>query len=271
LVSQLARSIESWKNLPWAISSSKIRRASLVGLAAFAVPLSALPVPAGAAQFQADNASLEKIPSASAVQIYSTADETAQVVETLSPGEKVTPMAETQGIGGVKWYLVKTPSGISGWIRQSDDEHSKKVDNFFKALPPETASSATAPQGAIIVPVRSTGRATVVAATLNRSLNGNLMLDTGATTTVISRRLASLLSLRPVGNAAVQTVGGIIAVAVARLQSLKVAEAEVNDLTVVVHDFSRDPRVEGLLGMDFLGRYRIGLDVHRQVLVLMPR
>jgi hypothetical protein len=189
-------------------------------------------------------------------------------------------MAESQGTGGVKWYLVKTQTGISGWIRQSDNEHSKKVDNFFRALPPETVStavtvpsisSAAAPQGAIIVPILSTGRSTMVAATLNRTITGNLMLDTGATTTVISRRLASLLSLRPVGNAAVQTVGGVIAVGVARLQSLKVAEAEVNDMAVVVHDFSRDPRIEGLLGMDFLGRYRIGLDVQRQVLVLLPR
>ena len=239
----------------------------------------ALPIPAVTAQSQ-PNSPPQEAAVASAVQVYSGADENAQVVGTLSPGEKVTPMAETQGTGGVKWYLVKTQTGILGWIRQSDNEHSKKVDNFFKALPPETVStavpipsvsSAAAPQGAITVPILSSGRSTMVAATLNRTITGNLMLDTGATTTVISRRLASLLSLRPVGNAAVQTVGGMIAVSVARLQSLKVAEAEVNDMAVVIHDFSPDPRIEGLLGMDFLGRYRIGLDVQRRVLVLLPK
>jgi predicted aspartyl protease len=88
---------------------------------------------------------------------------------------------------------------------------------------------------------------------------------------VISRRLASLLSLRPIGNAAAQTVGGVVQVSVAKLRSLKVGEAEATDLTVIIHDFSRDPRFEGLLGMDFLGRYRMGLDVPRQVLVLLPR
>jgi hypothetical protein len=214
------------------------------------------------------------------IQVYSAAGDDAQIVETLSAGERVTPMAETQGIGGVKWYLVKTPSGTIGWIRQNDNEHSKKVDSFFKALPPEQAStavaipnisSATAPRGAIIIPILSTGRSTVVTVTLNRTITANLTLDTGATNTVISRRLAGLLSLRPSGNAAVQTVGGVIAVTVARLQSLKVGDAEANDLPVIVHDFSRDPRLEGLLGMDFLGRYRIGLDIQKQVLVLLPR
>ena len=58
------------------------------------------------------------------------------------------------------------------------------------------------------------------------------------------------------------------------LRSLPVAVGParlVTDLQVMVHDFSRDPRVEGLLGMDFLGRYRFGLDAERQVLVLTPR
>ena len=66
-------------------------------------------------------------------------------------------------------------------------------------------------------------------------------------------------------------MGGVIPVAIARLRSLRVGEAEVTDIPVVVHDFSRDHRVEGLLGMDFLGRYRIGLDVQKQVLVLSPK
>ena len=228
---------------------------------------------------QANNAPKETL-SPVTIQVYASADESSEPVGTLLPDEPVKPLAESQGTGGVKWYLVKTQTGIVGWIKQSDSEHSKKVDSFFKALPRETASttvtipnisSAAAPQGAIIVPILSSGRSTLVSVTLNRTITGNLMLDTGATNTVISRRLAGLLSLRPQGRATFQTVGGMIAVAVTRLQSLKVAEAEVNDLAVVVHDFSRDPRIEGLLGMDFLGRYRIGLDIQKQVLVLAPR
>ena len=211
------------------------------------------------------------------IQIYATADDNALPVGTIASGESAKPLAETQGPGGAKWYLVKTRSGVVGWIKQTESEQAKKVESFFKSLPREAAataitipsiSSTAVPRGAIIVPVLSTGPSTIVTVTLNRSNNANLMVDTGATSTIVSRRLAGLLSLRPIGNATAHTVGGVIGVAIARLQSLKVGEAEVTDLPVVIHDFSPDPRFEGLLGMDFLGRYQIGLDVQRQVLVL---
>jgi hypothetical protein len=217
--------------------------------------------------------------AASEIPIFASADDNALPVGTLAPGEHATPIAETQGAGGLKWYLVKSRSGVVGWIKQTDSDQAKKVERFFKALPPEpsatavipSVSSAGAPQGATIVPVLSTGRSTIVAVTLNHSVKANLVLDTGATNTVISRRIAGLLSLRPIGTAAVQTVGGTVAAPFARLQSMKVGDAEISNLPVLIHDFSADPRYEGLLGMDFLGRYQIGLDSKRQVLVLTPR
>jgi predicted aspartyl protease len=98
-----------------------------------------------------------------------------------------------------------------------------------------------------------------------------LILDTGATSTVISRRLASLLSIQPIGAMTGQTVGGLITAPVARLSSVKVGDAEVTALSVIVHDFSRDARIEGLLGMDFLGQFHFGLDTQKKVLILSPR
>ena len=213
------------------------------------------------------------------IDVYAAPDDAAPPIAFLSAGETTTPVAESQGSGGVKWYLIKTKSGVVGWIKQSDHEQAKKLDSFFKSLPAEPSASAqipmtsstSAPRGAIIVPVSLAGRSAIVAVTLNQAVRGNLMLDTGATVTVISHRLAGLLSLRPTGRGAAQTVGGVIAVATARLRSLKVAEAEVTDLPVIVHDFTLDPRFDGLLGMDFLGRYHVGLDAQKQVLVLTPR
>jgi hypothetical protein len=218
--------------------------------------------------------------SARAIPMYTAADESTSPIGTLDAGEHAIPIAETQGAGGVKWFLVKNRSGVVGWIKQAGAEQAKKVESFFKSLPPERAttavtipsvSSTAAPHGSINIPVLSTGRSTIVSVTLNRSISANLMLDTGATNTVLSRRIAGLLSLRPIDNAVVHTVGGAVNVAVARLDSLKVGGAEINDMPIVIHDFSRDPRYEGLLGMDFLGRYRFGLDVGRQLLVLSPR
>jgi hypothetical protein len=57
----------------------------------------------------------------------------------------------------------------------------------------------------------------------------------------------------------------------ARLGSLKVGDAEVQDLIVSIHDFSPDPRVEGLLGLDFLKNFQLSLDAKRSLLLLGPR
>jgi predicted aspartyl protease len=207
-------------------------------------------------------------------------DDNSPLAGNLAENEATTPIAETYGAAGSKWYLIKTKNGLLGWLKQSASGQSKTLDNFFKSLPPETSSSAlplpvttvaSAPRGAIIVPVQFTGRSVIVTVTLNRTMTANLTLDTGATNTVISRRLASSLSLRPIGTAFVQTVGSPVSAQVTSLKSMKVGAAEANDLQVIVHNFSNDPRIEGLLGMDFLGRYQVALDSQKQVLVLTPR
>jgi clan AA aspartic protease (TIGR02281 family) len=213
--------------------------------------------------------------------IYATAEETGQVIGILRPGENMTPIAETRGSGGLKWFLVKTNAGLTGWIKQDNAEQSKQADNFFKSLPADPASisvtipsvsSSAAPQGAIMVPVLSAGRSSmIVTALMNQRISGNLMIDTGASNTVISKRLAKLLTLQAAGKAFVHTVGGPVQVAVARLGSLKVGAAEIKNLPVLVHDFSPDPHVEGLLGMDFLGHYQVGFDSRKQLLILSPR
>ncbi|MGH7873273.1 MAG: hypothetical protein ACREQO_13755, partial [Candidatus Binatia bacterium] len=143
-------------------------------------------------------------------QIHSAPDETSPVTGILEVEEIAAPIAESLGAGGVKWHLIKTKSGLVGWIKQSDSDHSKKLDSFFKSQRQENstlaitlpvASASTAPSGAIIVPVQFAGRAAIVSAVLNRTLGAKLILDTGATSTVISRRVANLLSMRPTGTA----------------------------------------------------------------------
>jgi hypothetical protein len=217
--------------------------------------------------------------TAATQQIYSAPDETSPVAGLLGVEETASPVAATLGADGVQWHLIKTKSGLVGWIKQSDSDQSKKLDSFFKSQPRENssvavpvaiASAAAAPRGAIVVPVQFAGRAAIVSVILNRSVRANLILDTGATSTVISRRLARLLSIQPTGTAMGQTVGGKITAPIARLASIKVGAAEIAELSVIVHDFSPDPRIDGLLGMDFLGRYHVGLDSQKHLLVLSP-
>ncbi len=112
-------------------------------------------VPPSAAQAQSEAPS-------NRAQIYATPEDNAQPIGELAGGEITTPIAETQVGGGAKWYLVKTKTGLTGWIKQDSDEHSKKADSFFKLQPADPAvvtvtiphvSSSAAPRGAILVPV----------------------------------------------------------------------------------------------------------------------
>lgn len=218
-------------------------------------------------------------PASRTVPIYATAAEDAIQIGSLDTAEDLTPVAESQ-IGGSKWYLVRSRLGIVGWIKQSATETSKKVEKFFKSLPLDTSalaiamprvSSSEAPRGAIIVPVATLGRASTVSVTFNQTISADLLLDTGATRTVISRRIAKALALPSIGNTTVHTVGGPIPVHMTQLRSIKIGDAEITGIPVIVHDFSPDPRFEGLLGMDVLGRFKFGLDAARRVLVLAPR
>ncbi|HSK29667.1 MAG TPA: retropepsin-like aspartic protease [Candidatus Limnocylindria bacterium] len=219
----------------------------------------------------------ERPATSDATQLYSAPDDTSLPAGSLAAGEVPTPIAETLGAGGNRWHLVKTKSGLVGWIKQSDSDQSKKLGNFFKSLPQDDIGvalpvpNAAAPRGVTNVPVRFAGRAAIVTALLNNNVNANLILDTGATVTVISRRIASLLSLRLSGSMMGHTVGGPISAPVARLGSLKVGTAEVSELSVIVHNFSPHPGIDGLLGMDFLGQFQIRLDSQKQLLGLLPK
>ena len=115
------------------------------------------------------------------------------------------------------------------------------------------------------------GASVIVPVMFNGTLKANLAVDTGATITVISRRIASTLALSTLGVSRVGTVAGVITVPVVRLGSHKVGDAQVRDLVVSVHDFSTDPRVEGLLGLDFLKHFHFSLDARRSLLILGPR
>jgi predicted aspartyl protease len=215
-----------------------------------------------------------------AIQIYVSADDSALPIGTMTVGETVTPIAETQGPGGTKWYLVKSRGGVVGWIKHSESEQSKKVDHFFRSLPPEpsgiavripTTSAAAAAKNAVIIPVTLSGGSILVPVTFNGTVSANLLLDTGASMTMISRRLASNLALPAIASGLISGIGGTINAQIARVDSIKVGDAEVGGMAVSIHDLPRFPRFEGLLGMDFLGRFHVSVDSSKQVLVLTPK
>jgi len=218
---------------------------------------------------------------ASEAKLFVAADESSEVVSTFKKQERYVPLGETLGTDGVKWYLIKIDSGAMGWMKESNKEAAQKLDSYFKPVPvelsfPQPRELPSSPPGSpshnrITVPIETNGSSVIVRVTFNGSLTANLALDTGATTTVVSRRIARNLGLAALGSRTMVGIGGNVIAPVARIESVRVGDAEVSNLTVSIHDFSPDPRIEGLLGLNFLNQFEVSLDTRKRQLFLLPR
>jgi len=233
---------------------------------------------------QARGASTEAPVKSAEVAVHAAADESSTLIESVQDGDALSPMAEMTGGGGERWFMVKTPSGNIGWIRAGEHSQSRKVDEHFRSLPRDTGtigpvSSITESgakalrSGAVSIPIRMYGNMVVVPVTFtngNSSITGNLAVDTGASQTMLSKRIASGLRLFALDSQPRYGIGGQVRVDVSQVESVKVGAAEAKNMRVSIHDFSPDPRYEGLLGFDFLGRFQMSVDAAKQVMTLAP-
>ena len=215
------------------------------------------------------------------VQVFATPDESSLLVESVKDGESLLPLAEMMGTSGLKWFMVRTKNGNAGWIKAGDNHAAKKVDGHFRSLPKESSviRSSSMPEsasknptnGAMAIPVKVRGSKVIVSVTFNNSIAANLLLDTGASRTMISKRIARDLRLHSTGSGAGYGIGGYVTVSTARVESVKIGEVEMRNVLVMIHDFSPDPSYEGLLGFDFLSHFHMSLDLQKAMLVLTPR
>ena len=108
------------------------------------------------------------------------------------------------------------------------------------------------------------GRLPVVPVYLNGEGPFDFLLDTGTTSTVVTPSLAARLRLRPSDSVTLITVAGERDVPRARLGRVEVggrAAADVEALVSGLEPLSEiDPRVRGVLGQNFLGRFNYTLD-----------
>jgi aspartyl protease family protein len=147
-----------------------------------------------------------------------------------------------------------------------------RADDAAVADPAQRPSSGGAP---VTVPLQRVGRSLVVQARIGGSREAHLIVDTGATLTVVSREIArdlALFSESPVSMAQVSTAGGQVTVDVVRVGTMDVGGAEVHDVPVAVYDLpDATPAIDGLLGLSFLSHFLVTLDTERGQLSLRPR
>jgi clan AA aspartic protease (TIGR02281 family) len=128
-------------------------------------------------------------------------------------------------------------------------------------LPPTKAS----------IPFERQGQVVIVEATLNKRASAKFVVDTGASYTMISSAVAKELDIDTEQNrrtAPFQTANGVIQAPLVSLDSITVGGMEIRDLTAAVHDILADSRVAGLLGLNFLSKFRMDIDTQKGVLHL---
>jgi clan AA aspartic protease (TIGR02281 family) len=159
-------------------------------------------------------------------------------------------------------------------------EYRDQVEEKTSTLPPAErlpATSGSAPSAAgqlaavthHVVPLQRVGDALLVEAILGSSLKSRLVVDTGATFTVIPMAAAQQLSL-DLDNAAViplRSVSGTFLAPLTKVKSLRVGDATVRDVEVVVYDIAPGGGV-GLLGMSFLGDFQVTINAEKKAMIL---
>ena len=99
-------------------------------------------------------------------------------------------------------------------------------------------------------------------------LSANLLLDTGASHTVLHRQVAEQLRIITIAKGYAKTAGGQnILSELGSVDALKVGPIVMKDAQVIVFTHQGPPAgYDGLLGMNFLSRVQYNIDYERQVI-----
>lgn len=114
----------------------------------------------------------------------------------------------------------------------------------------------------------------LIAGTINDDHDIRLIIDTGASTSVLSR--AKFNEIRDwadpefISEENVYTAGGVVNAPVYRFTSFRVNNLQVEDLIFVIIDLP-DRRSDGLLGMNFLKQFHFQIDQQNDQLRISPR
>lgn len=134
---------------------------------------------------------------------------------------------------------------------------------------PESQSTAG---GAIPVEAYGDGHFIVVAR-LNGNIKARLMVDTGASLVVLSDRLGKLLKVsgdKNLPTMQASTAGGTVESPLFILKSIKIGRAKEFGVEATTNPHFQGKEVDGLLGMSFLGEFKLEMDRTNLKMFLKP-
>ena len=111
-----------------------------------------------------------------------------------------------------------------------------------------------------------------VPVTINDRSTLLFLLDTGATSTILSSAAADRLGIPKGGNMTMLTAGGSLPVSLRNLESLQVANGRLTRVEIAVAEvpLMQKLHVDGILGSDYLRRFKVTIDYDNEVVEIEP-
>jgi len=158
-------------------------------------------------------------------------------------------------------------------------EHDNRLDSEWTAtldthLAHNEPGSGTDDPPVYTISVKRHGEHFLVASSLNGGVPLNLIIDTGASLTTLSRASFTRMSgadFQCQGSRLFNTANGLTQGEVYRAASISMGDTSVDNLNIAVLDYNPSAGVDGLLGMNVLRNYRFEIDQDRELLYLRPR
>jgi len=113
----------------------------------------------------------------------------------------------------------------------------------------------------VVVPVRINGHGPY-----------RFLLDTGASNTILSLSVADALAIPRLRSYTIISAGGNVSGTVRKLEALTVGPARLEDVDIAVANVPllKTMKVDGVLGSDYLRRFKISIDYDNQVVDIEP-
>jgi clan AA aspartic protease (TIGR02281 family) len=174
------------------------------------------------------------------------------------------------GAGIVVGALMLDPIAGAQYLERDVDD--VRLDRLTSVGEPERAAAVVARAGAHHdIPLSGDHKHLIVTGTLNGTVTGPMLIDTGASYCVLTPKTARKLGLaaRRHRTIPVATANGQVDADLVALEALEVRDARLSGVDAVVMDAVEPPLI-GIIGLNFLTQFRFSVDLAGGTLRLEP-